>query len=233
MKRVSAIIPCRNEAKSIQETVAAVKSLPGVEEILVVDDGSKDGTARLAEEAGATVLRQPPRGKGEAVALGIRHAEGEILLLVDGDIGGTARTFGLLLDPLQEGRADMTIGVFPPTGKGGGLGLAVGLARVAVKLLTGRELRAPLSGQRALHRRILPHLRMDGGFSLEMGLNLDALWKGFRVEEVLLPESAPHAVTGKSLRGFIHRGRQLWAILKAVAVRWPMIIQVKTGRERP
>ncbi|MDI3269770.1 MAG: glycosyltransferase family 2 protein [Bacillota bacterium] len=217
---MSVIIPCRNEAGTIQQTVAAVARLPGVAEILVVDDGSQDDTARLAKEAGARVLRQPPRGKGEAVALGLRHAHHEILLLVDGDLRETAGTLGPLLEPLQSGRADMTIGVFPPTGKGGGFGVAVRFARWAVKKLTGRELQAPLSGQRAIHRPILPLLHIDGGFALEMGLNLDALRAGLRVEEVLLPESASHAVTGRSLWGFWHRGRQLVAIVRAILFRW-------------
>jgi hypothetical protein len=99
-----------------------------------------------------------------------------------------------------------------------GFGLALRTARWGVARLTGRVLKAPLSGQRAFAAAHIPLLMpLEPGFGLEVGLDIDALWAGLRVLEV--PTTMAHAATGRDWAGFRHRGRQMAHILRALARR--------------
>lgn len=83
---VSVVIPAMNEADAIGDVVRGLRSVADWHEIIVVDDGSTDGTAAVAGEAGARVIRHPyNKGNGAAVKTGIRAATGEHLLIIDAD----------------------------------------------------------------------------------------------------------------------------------------------------
>jgi glucosyl-3-phosphoglycerate synthase len=217
---ISAVIPAFNEAERIGKTVSALKQLPEIDEIVVVDDGSNDGTASAAESSGARVVRQSPnRGKGAALTAGIQAAQGDILLLLDADLGDTADQVGSLLPPVVNGEADMSIATFPVIpGKGGGFGFVVRLARSGILKRTGKEMQAPLSGQRAVRREVLEKIGgIAGGFGAEVALTIDALCAGFRVVEV--PTTMTHRVTGRDWKAMRHRARQFNAVAKALWAR--------------
>ncbi|HLJ58077.1 MAG TPA: glycosyltransferase family 2 protein, partial [Chthonomonadaceae bacterium] len=108
---ISILVPAYNEAARIGETVDALRQLDLGDdtEIIVIDDGSTDGTSAVADDAGATVvLRQPNGGKGAALRAGLAIASGEILLLIDADLGATASEAARLARPVLAGTADMT-----------------------------------------------------------------------------------------------------------------------------
>ena len=217
---VSAIIPARDEADRIADTLRALKSVPGIGQIIVVDDGSIDGTAAAAEAAGADVLRlERSRGKGGAMNAGAAASSGDVLLFLDADLGESAAEASKLIAPVEDGSADMAIAQFPAgAGRGGGFGLAVGLARVGIRLLAGRRMGSPLSGQRAIRRELWE--RVGGiapGFGAEVGLTIDAIRAGFRVVEV--PAEFKHRVTGRDWSGIRHRARQFSHIAQALARR--------------
>ena len=129
----------------VGQTVEAVSTITGVGQIIVVDDGSTDHTAAMAEKAGATVLRSEKNlGKGGALNLGLTKAIGDIILLVDADLGKTSIEARKLLDPVIKGQADLTIGRFTSRKRKGGFGLALNLARKAIRHLTGLNLKPPL-----------------------------------------------------------------------------------------
>jgi glycosyltransferase involved in cell wall biosynthesis len=110
LARVVALIPAFNEEDTIAKTIAAVSGIPEVDEVLVVDDGSTDATSNAAEAAGARVLRMTPNaGKGAALNKGLDATDGEIVLMVDADLGDTAAQTSALLAPVLSGQADMTI----------------------------------------------------------------------------------------------------------------------------
>jgi glycosyltransferase involved in cell wall biosynthesis len=217
---VSAIVPARDEEGRIGATVKAIGSVPGVTQVIVVDDGSTDQTAREAESAGADVLQLPVnRGKGGAMNAGARASGGDVLLFLDADLGESALLAGDLLAPITSGQADMTIARFPVSaGRGGGFGLAVGLARAGIERFTGRVMQSPLSGQRAMRREVWEKVGgAAGGFGAEVALTIDALRAGYRVLEV--PVNMTHRVTGRDWQGFRHRARQFIDIARALLER--------------
>ena len=222
MADIAVLIPARDEAASIAETVAAARAIPGVTRVIVIDDGSLDDTDQLAEKAGAKVVRLfGSHGKGAALEAGARRVEdADIVLLLDGDLGDTAAQGALLAAPLLAGEADMAIARFPrPQGKAG-FGLVKNLARYGIRKLGGPfDATAPLSGQRALTQACLATVRpFSAGYGVEVGLTIRALRAGFRVVEV--PTTMAHAATGRTLKGFVHRGRQFVHVAIALVALW-------------
>ena len=198
--RLTVLVAARDEERSIGTTVAALRSAFPEAEVLVADDGSRDGTADAAERAGARVVRLPRLGKGQALTLAEREAGPGPLLLCDADLEGD-------LEPLVEDGADLAVAAFRER-QGGGLGIAKRAARELIRLRSGYEAREPLSGQRALS----PAARaacfpLAPGFGCEVRMTIDAVRAGLRVEERELP--LRHRATGRDLGGFLHRGRQL------------------------
>jgi glycosyltransferase involved in cell wall biosynthesis len=113
--KLSVIIPVYNEAESIQEILKRVRATRLAREIVVVDDGSKDGTRdllrKLDRKGGVRViLHEENKGKGAAVRTGLGAATGDILLIQDADLEYDPRDYPHLLQPLEEGLADVVYG---------------------------------------------------------------------------------------------------------------------------
>ncbi len=216
---IAVLIPAHNEAERIGQTVEAARSIPGVTRVVVVDDSSDDDTARLAEDAGAKVVRLWNNvGKGAALESGAARVENaDILLLLDGDLGDSARQGIALLGPVLAGDADMAIAGFPKPADKAGFGLVKGLARWGIRTMGGGWVAdAPLSGQRALNRSCLGAVRpFATGYGVEVALSVRALRAGLRLVEV--PTTMSHAATGRDLHGFVHRGRQFVHVSLALA----------------
>jgi glycosyltransferase involved in cell wall biosynthesis len=117
--RLSVIIPCYNERDTAAEIVKRVQASAPEAEILVVDDGSTDGTQAIlhgldAQRGGQSRLRvffhEKNKGKGAAIHTGITAASGDILLIQDADLEYDPRDYPALLRPIEEGRADVVYG---------------------------------------------------------------------------------------------------------------------------
>jgi len=107
--RVSVVIPTYNEARSIARVLADIPRT--VEEVLVVDSDSSDGTAAIAGEMGAKVLREPRRGYGRACLTGLASVNApDVVVFLDGDYSDRPAEMPILLDPLRAGSADIVIG---------------------------------------------------------------------------------------------------------------------------
>ena len=229
--KVCALIPAYNEEDRIGTTVEALRSRPEIGEIVVVDDGSTDGTAEAARKAGAsTVLTQANAGKGAALTTAFRDARerADIFLLLDGDLGASASEAVKLLTPIVRDEADMVVGMLPPdpefaaTGQSGGQGFVVRLANKGIEKATGKRFQQPLCGQRAVRREVLDKIAegksgniFAKGFGVEVSLTISALRAGFRVVEV--ETQFRHKVTASDFAGIMHRARQYMDV--SVAVR--------------
>ena len=226
------LVAARDEEETVAETVRALRVQFPDAEVLVADDGSRDATAERAEEAGATVVRLPRRGKGQALSAAERAAPPGSLLVCDADLRGDLR-------PLAAADSELTIAGFAVR-EGGGFGLAREAARTLIELLSGYSARAPLSGQRRLSQRarsvVFP---LAPGFGAETRMTIDARRAGLEIEEIEL--DLRHRATGRDLPGFAHRARQLLDLLLACGplavnfrgLRLPLVGWVVGVRGRP
>jgi glycosyltransferase involved in cell wall biosynthesis len=217
-RQIFIIVAAYNEADRIGATLDALAAaFPGAR-LLLADDGSSDGTAGIAAERGAQVVRsERVLGKGEAVTRAAHEALGNaralqvdpdaVFVLCDGDLGASAGALSVLADAVGDGRADLAVAAFSRR-VGGGIGLALGFARWAIRRRCGLRTVAPISGQRALSAAaladVLPFAR---GFGMEIGMTIDAVRRGHRLLEIEL--DLEHRATGRTAAGFVHRGRQL------------------------
>jgi glycosyltransferase involved in cell wall biosynthesis len=227
---VCALIPAYNEADRIALTIDALKSRKCIDYIVVIDDGSTDQTAEAAKAAGAdeVVVLKQNSGKGAALTAGYQafSERAEIFILLDADLGRTAAESVKLLEALIREDVDMVIGMLPPDKSldtagsgGGGMGLVVRLARWGLHRKTGIAWSQPLSGQRAVRKRVIESLHgtFARGFGVEVALTMGAVQAGCKVIEV---ETAfRHRVTENSWMDFTHRAHQLIDVAKVIAGR--------------
>ena len=229
MPPVAVVIPAYNEADRIAATVTAARTLPGVDLVVVVDDGSTDRTWPVARDAGARALRYGKNhGKGMAMAVGAvevgqfdkRQPAGgpRHLLFLDADLGATAASAGPLIAPVAAGEADATIAAFAATVRLGGHGLVVRLAGAGIRRATGWTPAQPLNGQRCLTRAAFEAVRpLARGFGVETAMTIDLKRKGMRVLEVEVEMA--HRATGTDLGAQVHRARQFADVALALATR--------------
>jgi glycosyltransferase involved in cell wall biosynthesis len=219
------IVTAHEEADRLPDTLAALDAaFPGAR-VIVADDGSKDATSAVAAAAGAEVVRSERTiGKGGAATLAARRVlsralepDPPVFVLCDGDLAESAAQLPALAAAVRAGECDLAVAIFSLR-VGGGFGFAVGFAHRAIRSLTGLDLQAPISGQRALSgpafAAVVPFAPR---FGMEIGMTVDAARAGYRVQEVQL--DLVHRATGRTWRGFAHRGRQLLDFLAVYASR--------------
>lgn len=210
---LAVIVAARNEADRIGATLAALEAAFPAAALWVADDASGDGTAERALAAGARVVsRGSPHGKGANVtaaaeAMLSETPDVELVLLCDGDLGGSAARLPALVEAVRKGRCDLAIAAFRIR-VGGGFGIALRFARWAIERRSGYRAGAPISGQRAMRADVLRSvLPLAAGYGMETAMTIDAVRAGHRVCELEL--DLAHRATTRDLRGFLHRGRQL------------------------
>ncbi len=112
---LSVVIPVYNEVENIGEILKRVQSTKLANEIIIVDDGSKDGTRAILQTLDGkkkvrVILHEYNQGKGAAVVTGLKAAQGDVLLIQDADLEYSPRDYATLLQPIEDGLADVVYG---------------------------------------------------------------------------------------------------------------------------
>lgn len=187
--RVSIVIPTRNEAQAI---VHVLEDLPPdlVTEVIVVDSNSNDGTPGIAAKMGARVIQEPRRGYGRACLTGLANANSpDVVVFLDGDYSDRPSELPILLAPIADGRADITLGSrlrerHTPEALPWHQAFGNRLAALLIRLLYGLNISdlGPFRAGRADVLRALSLEEMTYGWAVEMILK--GAIGGFRVVEV-------------------------------------------------
>lgn len=220
---VSVIMAAHNEASAIASVIAAaVKSDPRILEVIVVDDGSHDDTAGIAQASGARVLRMPHnRGKGRAMQVGISAARGDVMVFIDADGQDDPAEIPVLLDRLTLG-TDMVIGsrfmgYFRPGAITRVNRLGTQLLTLSVRVLFGAHTTDCLAGFRAVRRSALDRIRLRAdGYDIEVDMLLRILRSGGTVVDV--PVSRSPRSFGRSGLSNVKDGARIFARILLVRV---------------
>ncbi|MCI1641464.1 MAG: glycosyltransferase [Actinomyces sp.] len=225
-QRVAAVIPAHNAERDIASTVRSCRAIPGVDLLVVVDDGSEDDTGRNARQAGAVVVRHSvTRGRASAMETGVKVAAmrdradwpPRLLLFLSADLGESAVEASALVEAVMSGQADCACAAPPAASPQVGRTMAEKRARWGIRLMTGWEPQAPLSEQRCLTRAALTSVMpFSTGYGLEPGETIDLLVAGFRMVEV--PCTFVHLGSDTTI-GELNRAARLRDALLAIEQR--------------
>lgn len=217
---MSVIIPTHNEAQAIGRVLADLPS-DLVTEVIVVDSDSTDGTPDLARSLGAVVIQEPCRGYGRACLTGLANAKHpDVVVFLDGDYSDRPSELPILLAPIVEGRADITLGSRLQDRRSAAAlpwhqVLGNRLAASLIRLLYGLKI-SDLGPFRAARAEVLRALALEQttyGWAVEMILK--GALAGFRVVEVPVsyhPRIGKSKISG-TLKGTIGAG---WFILSLI-----------------
>jgi glycosyltransferase involved in cell wall biosynthesis len=189
--KIAVIVPCFNEERTVAKVVADFRRELPEAAIYVGDNNSTDATARLAENAGATVIPVYRQGKGAVARALYREVDADLYVMVDGDDTYPAEAVHKLIEPVRMGRADMAVGDRRTGGRYSEQNTrpfhSFGNALVtrSINLLFRCRLNDIMSGYRVCSRSFVRNLTIPSdGFELETGMTLHALEKRFTVAEI-------------------------------------------------
>ena len=191
---LSVVVPAYNEEHTVGDIIKRIKATlleaRLSNEILVVDDWSRDRTVEISQNEKATVysLKQH-MGKGYALRAGFTKAKGEIIVTIDSDGSNRPEELPVLLNPILKDQADLVIGSRfsgKQTTAGKKFNLAgVRIFNLLIRILTGAEVSDSQSGYRAMKRRVLENLTLKSGeYEIESEMLVKIAHRGFRIQEV-------------------------------------------------
>lgn len=180
---ISVVIPALNEARNIGYVVRLAATSPGVDEVIVIDDGSIDDTRRIAARAGARVETSTFLGKGASMEDGVHFAHGDILVYLDGDLKGLDRhIMDRLVAPIVSGKADFVKAKF--SRNAGRVTTLTAKPLLATFFPELAHFSQPLGGIIAAKRELLERLSFETDYGVDLALLIDAHFAGARIVEV-------------------------------------------------
>lgn len=213
--QVDVVLPCLDEAGALPWVLTR---MPVGYRALVVDNGSTDGSARIAREHGATVVSAPQRGFGAAAAAGLEAATADIVCFCDADASLDPQQLPRVVAPVLDGSADLVLGRRRPTSRGAWpLHARLGNAELARRLRRRSGIRLhDLGPMRAVRRDSVLALGLrDRRFGYPLEMVVRAADQGWRLREVDVdyrPRTGRSKVTG-TLRGTARAVRDMSAVL--------------------
>lgn len=229
--RVSVVIPCLNEAENIEECVSRARAVLDeyaiAGEVIVVDNGSEDGSGDLARAAGASVVEEPRRGYGQAYLSGFEVASGDYIVMIDADLTYDFDEIPRFLDELDQG-AELVMGNRLRGVQPGAMSL---MSRIGNPLLSGflnLVYRTPIGdahcGMRALRRDLLSTLDLHStGMEFASEMVIRAARRGVRIAEIPIQL---HPRGGKSKLSPLRDG---WRHLRLMLVYSPNVVFILPG----
>ncbi|GER79460.1 MAG: glycosyl transferase [Anaerolineaceae bacterium] len=221
--KLSVIIPVYNEVENIKEILKRVKSTQKASEIVVVDDGSQDGTRDILSKLDGVdkvrvILHEKNQGKGAAVRTGLDAATGDILLIQDADLEYDPRDYPILLQPIEEGLADV---VYGSRFLGGPRRVAMYWHMVANKLLTfmtnilyNTILSDMETGYKVFRRKVVEGMVLRSKrFDFEPEFTAKVLKRHYRIFEVPISFNPRDYSQGKKI-GLKDAFEAVWTLLK-------------------
>jgi glycosyltransferase involved in cell wall biosynthesis len=221
--KLTVIIPVFNEIDNIQEILKRVKATRKADEIIVVDDGSQDGTRELLKELDGqdkvrVILHEKNQGKGAAVRSGMDAAQGEIMLIQDADLEYDPRDYATLLQPLDEGIADV---VYGSRFLGGPRRVAMYWHMVANKMLTfmtnilyNTILSDMETGYKVFRRKVVEGMILRSKrFDFEPEFTAKVLKRNYRIYEVPISFNPRDYSQGKKI-GLRDAFEAVWTLIK-------------------
>ena len=223
---VSIVIPANDEQDAIVDVITALRAAAAWREVLVIDDGSTDGTAARAQRAGARVIRHPyNKGNGAAVKTGIRHASGEFVLVLDAD--GQHRAADAVRIAARLGEYDLVVGARAPGAQATSARRAGNaLLNALASYLADRRIPDLTSGMRGARREYLReflHL-LPNGFSTPTTTTLAFIKAGYNVG--FEPIDAQARIGHSKLRVAREGARFFLILLKLITIFSPLKIFV-------
>ncbi len=190
MDKIAVLIPCYNESQTIEKVVNEYKAALPEASIYVYDNNSTDGTAEIAERAGAIVRHEPRQGKGNVIRSMFRDIEADCYLMIDGDDTYPSDNARQLCDLVLKQGVDMVVGdrlssTYFTENKRRFHGMGNRLVRFLINKLFKSDIHDIMSGQRAFSRNFVKGFPiMSGGFEIETEMTIHALDKNFVIREV-------------------------------------------------
>lgn len=225
MLKTAVLIPCYNEAKTIEKVVRDFRSVLPEAEIYVYDNNSTDHTDRLAENAGAIVRYEKKQGKGNVVNAMFRDVDADVFLLVDGDDTYDAANAQKMVDMILDENCDMVIGdrlsgTYFHENKRMFHGFGNVLVRVLINLFYHAHVNDIMTGLRALSREFVKELpTLSSGFQIETEMTIFALKHKKKIGTVpCLYRDRPEGSYSK-LNTYKDGAKIIWTIVKSVFTR--------------
>jgi glycosyltransferase involved in cell wall biosynthesis len=222
--KLSVVMPAYNEAKTIREIVRRVQAVPLDKEIVIVDDGSTDGTRDILREldgqGGVRVVFQPfNQGKGAAVSTGFRHATGDVVIVQDADLEYDPMEYTKLLAPIEQGHADV---VYGSRFLGGGARRVLyfwhtignRFLTLASNMFTNLNLTDMETCYKMFRREVVSSMRIESKrFGIEPEITAKVARRGYRIYEVPISYYGRTYEEGKKI-GWKDAFSALWTIVK-------------------
>ena len=223
---IAVVIPCLDEEAAIGRVVADFKAaIPGAT-VYVYDNGSTDGTAEVAREAGAVVRSEPERGKGNVVRRMFADIEADVYVLADGDCTYPAERAPMMIRTLLDGQLDMVNGARVHEDQAAyrrGHRLGNRMISSLVGMMFGRRFGDILSGYRVLSRRFVKSFpALSKGFEIETEMTVHALEMRLPAVEVEVPYHVRPEGSESKLQTFRHGFRILRTIFFLIKEERPL-----------